>query len=188
MAQRRVLIVHGWEGSGPDHWQTWLADELRAAAAHVRYPELPDPYEPDPVRWGEALQAEIAALAAGPGERCVACHSLGSVLWLREAGRIAPERHVDRVALVAPPSAAGVPDVLAPFFGFEPSATGARETRVTCSDDDPYCPEGAVSAWAQPLGVPADVIPGAGHLNTDAGYGPWPAMRDWLLGARPTLA
>ena len=188
MAGRRVLIVHGWEGSGPEHWQTWLAADLRAAGEHVSYPELPDPYEPDPERWAEALHAELTALAGGPGERCVVCHSLGAVLWLREAARIAPALQVDRVALVAPPSRAGVPGQLASFFGFQPSANGARETRIACSDDDPYCPEGAAAAWGEPLGVPVDVIPGGGHLNTDAGYGPWPAMRDWVMGARTSLA
>ncbi len=28
---RSFLILHGYLGSGPDHWQTWLAARLRAA-------------------------------------------------------------------------------------------------------------------------------------------------------------
>ena len=27
-AVRTVVLLHGYEGNGPTHWQTWLADEL----------------------------------------------------------------------------------------------------------------------------------------------------------------
>jgi hypothetical protein len=33
---------------------------------------------------------------------------------------------------------------------------------------------------AAQLKVDLDVIPGGAHLNTDAGYGPWPAVLDWV--------
>ena len=32
------LILHGYLGSGPDHWQSWLAGRLRAAGERVAYP------------------------------------------------------------------------------------------------------------------------------------------------------
>ena len=54
-----------------------------------------------------------------------------------------------------------------------------------CSDaGDPYRPEGP--DLFEPLGVPMDVIPGGGHLNTDAGYGEWPAVEAWCLDAGAT--
>jgi len=28
-----IVIVHGYDGSEPGHWQRWLHDELRAAGA-----------------------------------------------------------------------------------------------------------------------------------------------------------
>jgi hypothetical protein len=33
---------------------------------------------------------------------------------------------------------------------------------------------------AAALQVDLDVIPGGAHLNTEAGYGPWPAALDWV--------
>jgi predicted alpha/beta hydrolase family esterase len=48
--------------------------------------------------------------------------------------------------------------------------------RLVCSDDDPYCPEGAASLYP---GLPTDLLAGAGHINPDAGYGPWPAAEAW---------
>jgi predicted alpha/beta hydrolase family esterase len=185
----RVLILHGWQGSGPDHWQTWLAQRLAEQGVHVQYPDLPDCRAPCPDQWGAALGPQLAQLAEGDGPRVVACHSLGCVLWLREAARIPAEHRVDRVLLVAPPCpGASVPE-LAGFYptGAEREAVAAAsgETLLVCSDDDPYCPgDGADRYWAQRLGIDAVLIPGAGHLNAEAGYGPWPEMERWCLSGR----
>ncbi len=72
----------------------------------------------------------------------------------------------------------------------EAVAAAAGHTRLVCADDDPYCPgRGAGAHWGEPLGLAVDLLPGAAHLNVEAGYGPWPAMRDWVLsGARAPLA
>ena len=43
MVSRSYLILHGLGGSGPGHWQTWLAARLRADSERVAYPDLPDP-------------------------------------------------------------------------------------------------------------------------------------------------
>ena len=41
--------------------------------------------------------------------------------------------------------------------------------------------------WAKPLELVVDLLPGAGHLNVEAGYGPWPAMEAWALGEADAL-
>ena len=64
-----------------------------------------------------------------------------------------------------------------PLPGLQPGA------RLVCSDNDPYCPEGAATLYGAPLGIPVDLIPGGGHLNPEAGYGPWPAVEAWCLGS-----
>jgi predicted alpha/beta hydrolase family esterase len=33
-----TVLVHGWQGNEPEHWQTWLAAQLDAAGREVRYP------------------------------------------------------------------------------------------------------------------------------------------------------
>jgi predicted alpha/beta hydrolase family esterase len=187
---RGALILHGWQGSQGPHWQRWLAPGLAAEGWAVRFPELPDPLTPALPAWRAALAGELDALAAGPGERVVICHSLGCILWLhhaasREAGAV----RVDRVLLNAPPGPLGeLPTFFPVPLERDGVAAAARATRIVCSDDDPYCPEGAARAYAKPLGLACDVLPGQGHLNVDAGYGPWPAMLDWCLGRRPDLA
>ena len=39
----------------------------------------------------------------------------------------------------------------------------------------------------EPLELTVDLLPGAGHLNVEAGYGPWPEMEAWCLGERSAL-
>jgi len=180
---RSFLILHGWQGSGPDHWQTWLCGRLSAAGEDVRYPVLPAPDVPDVDAWATALHAELAAM---PGDRTVVCHSLACLLWVREAPRVADP--ADRVLLVAPPCPGRVIPEAASFYPapLEPApvAAAARHTRVAGSDDDPYCPGGARDSLAAPLGLAFDPLPGAGHVNPDAGYGPWPAVEAWCHGAK----
>ena len=111
------------------------------------------------------------------------CHSLACLLWLRHAAR-AGERQADRVLLVAPPCT----DQVEAVVRFRPEgvtaahvAAAAATTRMLCSDDDPYCPAGARATFGEPLGLDFQVIPGRGHLNTDAGFGAWPAVEEWAL-------
>ena len=174
------LILHGLEGSGPDHWQSWLASRLRERGERVSYPHLPDPFDPHPSDWERALRAELSTL----DEPVVLCHSLACLLWLRASAQ--PDgRLASRVLLVAPPWR----DDLAPVARFLEHGARARdvsrvaaETLIVCSDDDPYCPSGAIATYGEPLGIPAHVIAGAGHINTDAGYGEWPEVEAWALG------
>ena len=178
-----VLIVHGLGGSGPDHWQTWLWQRLLERDVDVSYLDLPAPDEPRLADWIEVLAHEVARL--GPEGLVLACHSLGAVTWLHLAART-EQRLADRVLLVAPPSAGAGVEEIAEFvpapLDADAVARAARQTRVVCAaSGDPYRPEGP--ELFEPLGVPIDVIEGGGHLNTDGGYGPWPAVERWCLDA-----
>jgi len=178
------LFLHGLEGSGAGHWQRWLAPRLAERGATVAFPDLPDADDPDPGTWDRELARVLGELDAQP---IVLAHSLGCLLWLRHA-TTAEGRIAERVLLVAPPAIETVPAVVR-FAGFDADAervhAACPDTRIVCSDDDPYNPAGAISTHAGPLGLPAELIPGAGHLNVDAGYGPWPAVEHWALGREP---
>jgi hypothetical protein len=176
------LLLHGYGGNGPEHWQTWLAGRLRAAGADVRYPQLPAPDTPSVGRWLDALEDELAGLA---GRRLVVVgHSCGALLWLHRAARDVPlPASAERVLLVSPP---------APWWrssdceGFMPlpldraglAARGGR-ARLVLGAADPYCGVVDAEAYASALGIPLDVIDGAEHLNTADGYGPWPSVEAW---------
>ena len=180
---RSFLILHGYEGSGPGHWQSWLAERLAAAGERVSYPDLPDPHEPSLPAWRDALAEELRR------EPTVVAHSLACILWLHHCrAPVAEGARAARVLLVAPPSLAGAPEPIRSFFPVPLDAAqvaaAAEETRLVCSDDDPYCPEGAAALYGEPLALPFDLLEGAGHVNADAGFGPWPAAAAWCYGER----
>ncbi len=175
-----TVLVHGWQGNEAEHWQTWLAARLAEAGREVRYPALPDPQTPQLGAWLAALQTALDGLPDDGFD--VLCHSLGAVLWLHHVHSGNGPRPA-RVALVCPPSPhTDIPE-LAPFLPVPLEVDVLRHaadgTVLVCSDNDPYCPEGAAAAYGRVLKMPTTVIPGAGHLNVEAGYGSWPAVLDW---------
>ena len=179
-----VLLLHGLGGSDPGHWQRWLAGRLQDRGVSVVFPDLPDPDDPDPDAW-------LDALAEALGEQqgwTVLAHSLGSLLWLRACARADAPLGAARALLVAPPWRADMPEVdrfLRHGAGAADVVAAAPETLIVASDNDPYCPDGARERFAGRLGLELITIPGAAHLNVDAGYGPWPAVEAWTLGEEP---
>jgi predicted alpha/beta hydrolase family esterase len=168
-----VLILHGLSGSGPGHWQSWLAARMRALGHEVSFPDLPDPDSPRLEGWLEALGRLRS------GDEVVVCHSLACLLWLHHRADGGPP--AARVILAAPPCEdAGVPEI-EPFFPVPLDPALADGALLVCSDDDPYCPGGAAQRFGEPLGVEVELVSGGGHLNPDAGLGPWPEMEQWVL-------
>ena len=156
----------------------------------VALPALPDTDTPRLQRWQPVLAEELAGLS---GERVVLCHSLGVVLWLHHVSEHeSPEPFAERVLLVAPPSpgissascaASSLCRSTQPRSAARPRAAPAW----VCSDNDPYCPEGAAGAYGDPLELPVDVLAGEGHLNPDSGHGLWPEVEAWARGERDEL-
>ncbi|MBV9593345.1 MAG: alpha/beta hydrolase [Actinobacteria bacterium] len=181
---RRVptVILHGWQGSDAQHWQSWLAEELRASEREVRYPMLPEPGRPQLRAWLDALRGTMRDLPDDGFD--VVTHSLGALLWLHHAIDPGTSPRPARVALVAPVSPslsiAEITEFLPAPLDIDAVRRAADGTVLVAGDDDlAYCPEGAAEAYGRPLKMPTTVVPGGGHLNVAAGFGPWPAMLDW---------
>jgi uncharacterized protein len=184
-----IVVVYGYEGSGEGHWQRWAAAELAAAGRTVAFPELSAPSAPRKDVWVAELFAVMRDAVRRGDPVTFLCHSLGC--WavdhlLTEHGTAG----VHGALLVAPPS---------PFLLFEPVesflppprradvwAPIAARTLVVGSDNDDYASAEEFEDVARQLGVAYQLLPGAGHINIAAGYGPWPFIFDWLrqVGAR----
>ncbi|MCJ0871195.1 alpha/beta hydrolase [Streptomyces sp. AP-93] len=191
MWNRSFLILHGVENRRPaEHWQYDLAQQLREHREQVFYPQLPDPDRPALAAWTEAIEAELDMMR---GERIVVCHSLACVAWLHLAANRGDIPAADRVLLVSPPGPAAFSwDVIAGFTPASLDLTGLKlavaTPRLACSDNDPYCPEGAAEVFGLPLGCDVDLLVGAGHVTVSDGYGPWPSVLDWCLDPTTRLA
>ena len=176
-----VVLLHGWQLNEAGHWQTWLAGELRSAGRTVVYPELPDADHPQREAWLAALRQHLADLPADGFD--VVAHSLGAVLWLHHTVESSGAPRPARVALVAPPSPSLTYPELASFLppplSVDAVRAGADGTVLVGGSDDPHCPEGVAEAYGRPLKIATTVVAGGHHLNTAAGYGPWPAVLSW---------
>jgi uncharacterized protein len=169
----RILLLPGWQNSGPDHWQSrWeaLHGDERVTQDDWLWPRRGD--------WMARLD-EVILQDRRPV--VLVAHSLGCQLV---AAWAAHSRHTGRVLaalLVAPPDveADGAPPQL---FGWRPIV---RQTLpfpavAVTSSDDPYCtPERAAAMVADWGAVYLEAGP-LGHLNHESGLGDWPAGRALL--------
>ena len=190
------LILHGWGGNKPEHWQEHLAVKLNAEGAEVRAPKMPEPMAPNPKAWMDALHAALTDVPTD-GSLTVLAHSLGAINWMHHAamantpGFVRPGPVADRVLLVAPPYVIReIPPLDAPpgaadFFPPPLSKTGlaavGRETVLVASDTDDYATFDQSSAYAAGLGLDLQTLPGGGHISPYYGYGEWPWALDWCL-------
>lgn len=183
-----LLLLHGHMGSGPEHWQSWLAGECARLGGIVDIPQFTDPDRPDLEPWLAELSQHLRAAPAAP-QRVVLAHSCGALLWLHHAARLtgAPSESAirfDRALLVAPPG----PDWYSPYVhGFTPApldAAGVRRaagwTQLVVGEGDEVCPVPDAVAMAAQLKIDLDVVPGGRHLDPSAGYGQWPALFHWV--------
>jgi predicted alpha/beta hydrolase family esterase len=178
MPDTTIVMLPGWMGSGPEHWQTiWEAehpDYRRAEMRNWQSTHLAD--------WVECLDT---ALAAVPGDALLVAHSLGclAVVWwvARHAHRTSPVRGA---MLVAPPCLTSAPGLLPALASFAPvpSAPLPFPSLVVASENDPYArfeeAVGMASAWGSELRN----IGRAGHINTASGHGAWPEGKQLLAG------
>jgi serine hydrolase len=167
-----LIIVPGWRGSGPSHWQThWERELPHATRTHVSSWNAPRRDD-----WIRALGEAVTTAEAPP---ILVAHSLGCVTVAHWA---ASAKHAVRAALlVAPPDLdrAACPAVLRDF-GPLPRAPLPFVTRVIASDDDPHAAIDRVRQMADDWGAELTVLHRAGHINVESGFGPWQEGRRWL--------
>ncbi|HKT99259.1 MAG TPA: alpha/beta hydrolase [Paraburkholderia sp.] len=161
----RLVTVPGLHGSEGAHWQSWLE---RQFARSLRV-EQDDWDAPDLARWSRAL-ARLLARERGPF--LLAAHSFGCLVAAHalQQGLVAAD--VAGVLLVAPAS----PEKFRFAGAFE-----ARRLPVPAilvgSETDPWMPLDGAQRLAQQLGSAFVNLGDAGHINTAAGFGPWPRAK-----------
>ena len=164
----RVLILPGWQNSGPEHWQSrW---ERLHGFERVQQADWDLPLRGD---WMMQLEQ---ALLDDPRPVVLVAHSLGCQLVASWAAHSKNTAAVAGALLVAPPDTAHpeTPPQLAswrvicrlalPFPSF-----------VLHSSNDPYCASTRALAMARDWGSLAISLGAAGHINADTGLGDWPA-------------
>ena len=190
MAEPFVLNVPGWTNSGPEHWQSLWE---RAAPTRFRRVEQSDWEAPEPEAWIAALDAAIRQL---PGSLVLTGHSLGVVTiarWATEGSSPAARSRVIGALLVAPSDVErrDAPEAIRGFAPI-PRARLPFPSILVASTDDPYTRPERAADFARWWGARTEWLEAAGHINTAAGFGPFPAGERWLAeltrGRDPTAA
>lgn len=164
---RSVLLLPGWQNSGPDHWQSrWEAlYGYRRVEQHdwVR-----------PLRGDWTMQLEEAVLDSD-GPVLLVAHSLGCILtaWWAAYSR---NTHRVRGALLVAPGDVEAPEVAGYLPGWAPIARQPLPfpSVLVSSQNDPYCRAARAEALARAWGAQPVDLGACGHINAASGLGDWP--------------
>ncbi|MDP1955970.1 MAG: alpha/beta fold hydrolase [Polaromonas sp.] len=173
MKPANVLVLPGWQNSGPGHWQSlW---EVAHGYQRVEQHDWMQPLRGD---WIARLEDVIL----GSDEPVVlVAHSLGCMLTAAWAAHSRNTHRVKGALLVAPPdvdreevrqmltSWAPVPMNKLPFTSV-----------VLASSRDPYCRLERAREFAAGWGAEFVDVGPLGHLNADSGLGDWPEAHQKL--------
>jgi hypothetical protein len=160
-----ILIVPGFEDSGPDHWQTWLQSRwLNVIRVQQR-----NWFDAECDEWVAQLEQDVTR----SGDDVVLVgHSCGTMTIAFWASRF--PRKIKGALLVAPTDTEQ-PNLPKGIRGFSP----IPRTRlpfpsiVVASRNDPWMAFSKANELARVWGADLVDAGAAGHINTAAGYGPW---------------
>ena len=170
-----ILMIPGWMNSGPDHWQSlWEAAHPTCRRVHQRDWDLPTVAD-----WVAGLDD---AIRAAPTPPVLVAHSLGCITVAHWAAGHSGAKAA--AAFLVAPADVEQADTPAPLRRFAPIPLRPLPfpTMVVASRDDPYATFDRAEVLARAWG--ADLVDAgmAGHLNTVAGFGQWPAGEELLRG------
>lgn len=164
-----VLMVPGYTGSGPQHWQSLWED----AIPESRRVTQRDWNRPDVIEWPDAIDTAVR-IARHPV--VLVAHSCGVTavaLWA-QAYSVA----IAGAFLVAPADPASpAADENVRAFGPVPLRPFPFRSVVVGSENDPYCSMARARQYAGAWGSMFVNAGAAGHINTASGHGPWPEGR-----------
>ena len=177
MNPQHVLILPGWQGSGPEHWQSrW---ERAHGFTRVEQHDWMRPLRGD---WIARLEDVLLTLPVATEPAVLVAHSLGCIHVAAWAAHSRNTHRVKAALLVAPPdieredlrqklpSWAPVPLRRLPF-----------ETVVYTSSNDPFCSPERSCNFSHAWGARLQEAGPCGHLNAESGLGEWPEAHAELL-------
>jgi uncharacterized protein len=167
MNSANILILPGWQNSGPDHWQSlWTTSH--------GYVKVDQHDWMRPLRGDWIAQLEEVLLQCTEPAILVA-HSLGCLLVAAWAAH-SRNTHLVRAALLVAPGDAereALRPVLASWFPIPLNPLPFKSTLVG-SGNDPWCSEARARHFANAWGSEFVDLGHQGHINAASGLGDWP--------------
>ena len=169
----RVLLLPGWQNSGPSHWQSrWetLFGDHRVEQHDWDWPRRGD--------WMARLD-EVVLQSDAP--TLLAAHSLGCQLVVSWAAHSQHTGRVKGTLLVAPPDTERE-DTPPQLHNWRPICRSRLPfpSIAVISSNDPFCSLERGTRMAADWGASAVMAGPRGHLNADSGLGDWLEGRELL--------
>ena len=174
MKSDNVLILPGWQNSGPQHWQSlWEAEH---GYSRVEQHDWLRPLRGD---WIARLEDVLLSL---PEPSVVVAHSLGCLLVAAWAAH-SRNPHLVKAALLVAPGDVEREELAPVLASWSPVALRALPftSVLVGSRNDPYCSFERAQAFAGHWGSEFRDLGAAGHINAESGLGAWPQGHGWLL-------
>lgn len=159
------MTVPGLHGSDGAHWQSWLERQFPRSLRVEQH----DWDAPDLKGWSNALD-DLLARERGPF--LLAAHSFGCLVAAHALLNGVSGADVIGVLFVAPAN----PDRFR-FAGTFEARRLAVPSILIGSETDPWMSLAGARELAQHLGSAFVNLGDAGHINTAAGFGPWPRAK-----------
>jgi predicted alpha/beta hydrolase family esterase len=177
---RQFVIVPGHGGSGPRHWQT-LFERSHPGVIRVNQKSWTMASR---TSWVEGLERALGETRA---PAILIGHSLGAMTIVHGSAQSIRAANVAGALLVAPPDTdVHLPGMPAPWLvrlaGWTPVPMRRLPWKSTlvASANDPMCSLARSRAFADAWGCRFVEIGAAGHVDAEAGFGPWPGLEALL--------
>lgn len=179
--KKRIIIVHGWEGSPQGNWFPWLKDKLEGEGYEVIVPAMPNPNLPVMQEW----LAKLSSVIKKPDENVyLVGHSLGVIAILRYLESLGQNDKIGGAVLVAGfPEPIGYEELNSFFhkpLDYDHIKRIVKKFVAIHSDNDPYVPLQNGQLLKDKLGAELVIIKNGGHLNAESGYTELPIVFEVL--------
>ena len=181
MNPSQVLILPGWQNSGPAHWQSrW---EALHGYVRVEQHDWMRPLRGDWIARLEEVLLDQAQHNAGTNSKpCVlVAHSLGCLLVAAWAAH-SRNTHLVKAALLVAPGDAAREELRPVLTSWAPVVMQRLPFKgiLLGSQNDPYCSLQRAQAFASAWGAEFIDYGPAGHINGESGLGDWPQGHEIL--------
>lgn len=190
MENKRVFIIHGWDGYPEEGWFPWLKKELETRGFAVFVPQLPKPDEPRVNNWVPKLKEVVGT----PTEQTYFVgHSMGCQAIARYLATLPENIKVGGAVFVAGffkrltnleddyTVRSVAQEWLTTPLNLSVVKAHLRNSTAIFSDDDPYVPIDNKEDFADTLGSKIVIEHHKGHFSGSTGTKELPAALDAVI-------
>lgn len=179
---KKVVLIHGWEGSPYEAWKPWLTKKLEQHNIKVENPGMPNPKNPIQSEWVNYLSSIIGTPET---DTILVGHSLGGITILRYLEQLPKEQKIGGAILLAGfTTDLHIPE-LSDFFtekiNWEKIKKHCDTFYAIHSDNDQYVPISYGKIFEEKLGAEVINLHNMHHFSGSDGINKIPILLDLLL-------